>query len=53
VIPIELPPLRQRREDIRELAHYFLDKFKRSGNKPNLQLAEETLHYLDLYSFPR
>src|SRR5882724_674695 len=52
VIPIELPPLRQRREDIRELAHYFLDKFKRSGNKPNLQLAEETLHYLDLYSFP-
>ena len=52
VIPIELPPLRQRREDIRELAHYFLDKFKRNGNKPNLQLAEETLHYLDLYSFP-
>ena len=52
VIPIELPPLRQRREDIRELALYFLDKFKRNGGKPNLQLAEETLHYLDLYSFP-
>jgi two-component system response regulator PilR (NtrC family) len=52
VIPIELPPLRQRREDIRELAQYFLEKFKRNGSKPNLQLAEETLHYLDLYSFP-
>jgi two-component system response regulator PilR (NtrC family) len=52
VIPIELPALRQRREDIRELALYFLDKFKRAGNKPNLQLSEESLRYLDMYSFP-
>src|SRR5581483_10791548 len=52
VIPIELPALRQRREDIRELAFHFLDKFKRSSGKPNLQISEEALRYLDSYSFP-
>jgi two-component system response regulator PilR (NtrC family) len=52
VIPIELPPLRQRREDIRELAFHFLDKFKRNSGKPNLQISEEALRCLDSYSFP-
>ncbi len=34
VIPITLPPLRERKEDILPLAHYFLEQFSRESGKP-------------------
>lgn len=52
VIPIDLPPLWQRREDIRELAFHFLEKFGGQAGKPNLGIAEEALILLERYNYP-
>lgn len=49
VIPILLPPLRERREDILPLAHYFLTRFAKQYRKPGRTLSKEAetelLHY--------
>lgn len=36
VIPLTLPPLRQRGDDVIELAHYFVTQFSRPGSPPLL-----------------
>jgi two-component system response regulator AtoC len=51
VIPIEVPPLRDRKEDIPELCRYFLDEFSRERNVP-LQMADQTVHALMDYDYP-
>lgn len=51
VINIWIPPLRERREDIRLLAQFFLNKFNRERNK-NLKLSERALQILEYYDFP-
>ena len=43
VIPITLPPLRQRTEDIPLLAQHFLEKFARTGGIPAPTLSPEAL----------
>jgi len=48
VLEIEVPPLRRRKEDVRELAEYFLKRFGR----PAMKFAPETLALLGKYSFP-
>ncbi|GAU07953.1 sigma-54 interaction domain-containing protein [Desulfoplanes formicivorans] len=52
VIPIHLPPLRERQEDIPLLAHYFLQKFCKHQNRCLMRLAEETQNILLSYSWP-
>ncbi|RMH06259.1 MAG: PAS domain S-box protein [Nitrospirae bacterium] len=52
VIPIELPPLRSRKEDIPLLVAHFLDKFNRQMGKGIRQVAPEALEMLEAYSFP-
>ncbi len=52
VIPIIVPPLRERREDIRELALHFLKKYGQNRTPPVTAIAETTLKYLENYSFP-
>jgi DNA-binding NtrC family response regulator len=51
VIPIDLPPLREREEEVPELIEHFLDKFNRQYNK-NIRLTAETSKYLIDYKWP-
>jgi len=51
VIPIELPPLRERAEDISELANHFVEKFcAPTGRK--LTISEHAMKLLERYSWP-
>jgi transcriptional regulator with GAF, ATPase, and Fis domain len=52
VIPIHIPPLRERREEIPALVEHFIERFGRELQKPMLRLADETLEYLLLYRWP-
>lgn len=51
VIPIELPPLRERVEDIPELAEHFLQKFCAQAGR-TVSLSERALRLLENYSWP-
>jgi two-component system response regulator PilR (NtrC family) len=52
VIPIHLPPLRERREDIPPLVAYFLDKLARELRKPVTGIGPEALALLERYHWP-
>jgi len=52
VIPIHLPPLRERSEDLRGLAEYFLIHFSRRLRKSVQSLSPEALHRMETYSWP-
>jgi two-component system response regulator AtoC len=52
VLTIELPPLRQRREDIPLLAEHILRKLSHKYDWPNLALAPEALAYLSAQAWP-
>lgn len=52
VIPIQLPPLRERREDIPLLARHFLEGFRKSMEKPVAGISPETLRRLEAYDWP-
>lgn len=53
VVPIELPPLRDRREDILPLAQHFIQKYnEENGRIVSEQLAPEVLALLEAYSWP-
>ncbi len=52
VIPINVPPLRERREDIRELSNHFLEKYGAMRALPLRGISEEALKYLENYHFP-
>ncbi|MEW5920712.1 MAG: sigma 54-interacting transcriptional regulator [Bacillota bacterium] len=51
VVSIEVPPLRERREDIMPLAIYFLEKFN-SRYQKNRRLEPEAYHVLESYTWP-
>lgn len=52
VIPIELPPLRDRREDIPLLACHFFEHFKREMNRDIQAISPEAMQCLMLHSWP-
>jgi DNA-binding NtrC family response regulator len=52
VIPIELPPLRNRRGDIPLLANFFLEKFNRKLNQKIEGIAQEAMAILESYHWP-
>ncbi|HSI91766.1 MAG TPA: sigma-54 dependent transcriptional regulator, partial [Adhaeribacter sp.] len=51
-VEINLPPLRERKEDIRLLVEHFLQNFRRKYQKPNLGIAAKTLQKLTEYGWP-
>jgi two-component system response regulator PilR (NtrC family) len=52
VIPIHLPALRERREDIPLLARHFLERFRKSMEKPVEALSPEAVRRLEAYDWP-
>jgi two-component system, NtrC family, response regulator AtoC len=52
VVPIHLPPLRERVSDVPELAKHFLDSFSRDLGKRVHRIAPEALDLLRRYSWP-
>ena len=51
-IHLEVPPLRERREDIPQLADFFLRRLARKYGKSDLKLGEKTLCKLESYAWP-
>ncbi len=52
VFPIEIPPLRERSEDVPLLANFLLDKFASRVGRRFEQIAPDTLRRLKSYSWP-
>jgi two-component system NtrC family response regulator len=52
VVPIQLPPLRERVGDIPRLVHHFLDKYKLKYGRTDLVLQSELLPYFSNYPWP-
>jgi len=51
VIPIHIPPLRERKEDILPLAKYFIKKFSLKYNIPEKELSKKAIHQLLNYKW--
>jgi transcriptional regulator with PAS, ATPase and Fis domain len=49
---LAIPPLRERREDILPLAHYFAERAATTLRRPTPQLGAETVEMLHRYPFP-
>src|SRR5208282_853188 len=52
VFPIEVPSLRERREDIPMLVAYFIDRFARKAGKSIRSVNKESLELLQSYPWP-
>ncbi len=52
VVMLEVPPLRNRREDIPALAEHFLEKFSAAHHKPIPKLTPQALDLLTSYDWP-
>lgn len=53
VVPIELPPLRTRRDDVLPLAQHFIAKYaKENGRKISETMSPEVLSLLEAYHYP-
>jgi DNA-binding NtrC family response regulator len=52
VMPIFLPPLRERKEDIPLLVHHFVDKFNQEHGARNRAINPEALETLEVFHWP-
>ncbi|MGM0483676.1 MAG: sigma-54 interaction domain-containing protein [Candidatus Krumholzibacteriota bacterium] len=52
VIPIKIPPLRKRREDILPLTEHFIEKYSSRMGKENIRIAPEAVELLVSFNFP-
>ena len=52
VIPITLPPLRQRREDIALLVEHFITKYSKTLGVPQKRISADAMRLIEKYSWP-
>ncbi|HKJ99986.1 MAG TPA: sigma-54 dependent transcriptional regulator [Desulfotignum sp.] len=52
VIPIKVPPLRDRKGDVAILAQHFAEKYSRKMGKDIVKLSSYAIDFLNKYSFP-
>ncbi len=52
VVPIHLPPLRERREDIPALARFFLERYSEENRRDTPELPEDVLKVLLAHDWP-
>jgi len=52
VLPLTIPPLRERREDIPSLVHYFLERSCQKHGQPNIKVAPDAMDALGHTPWP-
>jgi DNA-binding NtrC family response regulator len=52
VLPIQLPPLRERKNDIDDLANYFIEKFNQQHRKNITHISPEAMVLLKAHAWP-
>ena len=52
VVPIRVPPLAERREDIPELVEYFMDQISQATGLPKRRIGEDAMAVLQSHSWP-
>jgi len=52
VIPIQVPPLRERRDDVDLLANHFLKKYSSGAQKSIVRITEDSMVALKAYDWP-
>jgi DNA-binding NtrC family response regulator len=52
IVSLNIPPLRERKEDILTLIDYFIEKYSKENNKQKLSLSKEAVDALLKYNFP-
>jgi len=52
VFPLEIPPLRERKEDIRLLVEYFIDRYASKTGKHIRHIAKKSMDQLQSYAWP-
>jgi two-component system nitrogen regulation response regulator NtrX len=52
VVPIRIPPLRERRDDIPRLANHFMERAAKSAGLPSRVIGEDTFAALQTYAWP-
>src|SRR5437660_1625671 len=52
VVPVRVPPLAERRDDIPELVHYFMDQISQSTGLPKRLIGEDAMAVLQSHDWP-
>ena len=52
VVPIKVPPLRERKEDVRVLTEYFIGRYARKAGKAFNEIENQTLDLFQSYNWP-
>jgi PAS domain S-box-containing protein len=52
VFPVEVPPLRERKEDIRLLVRYFIERYSTKAGKRFVRINKKSLELLESYPWP-
>ncbi len=52
VIPVHVPPLRERRDDIKYLTYHFIEKFNKIYGKHIREISPEAMRVLESYDYP-